>query len=836
MGLSSYFFPSSGSSSDLNLKRSTTIESSASSHGHGSSSTRSSTSTLPTSASFSNLLGFDAAKDFLWPEATVFYPPSAQAKTVKEAKEDAGWATDDSVRTRATTTAGLALTRTRSRASSTASSSSSVGGIMARAGFGSSVSLYSSCAEPDGETDTIRGRGRRKSISTPSVKGISFQETVRHHRRSRSATSSDKTTHRVPPASVSSTATGNGFKILSPLPELPNPSTRPTSSNSTHTVTTPTRASFGRSQTSPLERRPADTLVEDAETDEDAERGSSDIFLGSLKFTQGNRSEVSLASSSGSGYGARSASPTKRALQGRRSAAMRTYAGASDASASSTPVRYPSTPPVTVVELVVPAMSPVIPTIELPPLPRSTTTSSFRPKSRRTLSVPFAPHLERPSSTASSAGGTSGAGSSSSSIASASTSHRSPFFDPTSSLKADQPATTVSTIAQPAALSTFSSWSFPSESAAASAGEGPEHRDLVDRHPVLAPLRAYTISAPATAPPVLPSSSSSSQLSPAMPRTTKQSVPSLPSSSAVLGTSPSRRPVAVDRALSQPLLQSRSMAKSLSSSTSSSASASSSGSSAQMMGPPPVPTGVRRATTLSHPTRPTAHQHQSHHSQQHHRSGSRSTSPVVTSPPMGSGAFPASSTSSSYGGSSSSYSSRPSRPQPKLRLPQSYSLVGLKDAAQSADQGPLPYSRSSYAPSSPSGSSDGGGGGQSDASIPWMALNHRRGSQSSQSSLRTEIRQHDRDYEPQQHPSSASASSSTRKTAGEVGQGRPTMWRSASSAVSLTGLLNGLGRKSSLRESTTQKEDTGEDADQTLGQAQGEDSSDEEFVTFKKGL
>jgi hypothetical protein len=197
---------------------------------------------------------------------------------------------------------------------------------------------------------------------------------------------------------------------------------------------------------------------------------------------------------------------------------------------------------------------------------------------------------------------------------------------------------------------------------------------------------------------------------------------------------------------------------------------------------------------------------------------------------MGSGAFP----SSGYGSHSSSYSSRPTRPQPKLRLPQSYSLHGLKDTAQTADAGPVPYSRSSYAPSSPSGSSDGGG--QSDASIPWMALNHRRGSQSSQSSLRTEIRLDER-VEPQ-HPSSASvvSSSSSRKPAGDVGQGRPTLWRSSSSVLSLPGLLAGLGRKSSLRESTTRKEEEVEDPDETLGIAKGEESPDEDYVTFKRGL
>ena len=119
-----------------------------------------------------------------------------------------------------------------------------------------------------------------------------------------------------------------------------------------------------------------------------------------------------------------------------------------------------------------------------------------------------------------------------------------------------------------------------------------------------------------------------------------------------------------------------------------------------------------------------------------------------------------------------------------------------------------------------------------------MALNHRRGSQSSQSSLRTEIRLDER--AESHHPSSANAtacsSSSSRKAVAEVGQGRPTLWRSASSVVSLTGLLNGLGRKSSLRESTTRKEDEDTDADVTLGQAVADESSDEEFVTFKKGL
>ena len=75
------------------------------------------------------------------------------------------------------------------------------------------------------------------------------------------------------------------------------------------------------------------------------------------------------------------------------------------------------------------------------------------------------------------------------------------------------------------------------------------------------------------------------------------------------------------------------------------------------------------------------------------------------------------------------------------------------------------------------------------------------------------------------------------------GGGRPGLWRSASSAVSLTNLLSGgvgLGRKSSLRESTTERERKVEEERERVRKEreaeEEEEEEEEEYITFRKGL
>ncbi|KAL7410671.1 hypothetical protein BDY24DRAFT_417765 [Mrakia frigida] len=869
-GLSSYFFPTSSSTN--NLTRSTTItsetstRSSTSSH-HGTSSTRSSTSTLPSSSSFSNLI--DAAKDYVFGEPAVFYPPSNQAKSLREAKEDlgdleagVGWASDQGgggLLARRMSVGSRTTPSSRSRASSTASSTSSVAAIVSSSFSRAQAAGFSSSDSAEEETDTIRGRGRRKSISSNHPPRISFADTVRTHRRSRSATPSDR--GRLPPSASCPT----GFKLLSPLPELPRSSNRSVDSRASSTSPTSTIHSFGGEPSTPTRRRPTSpsvkssgTLTEGGETDEEEEQmGGRNTFegRGSLKFTFGggaNQSELSLASSSGSG-GGRPSSPTKRSLQGRRMVGTRSYTGtpptstmnasySTDVSRSSTPVR-PS-PPTMVIELVVPSTSPIPPKLELPPLPRSTTTSTFRPRSRRTYSLPFAPHLEPPSASSLSSSPSTGNSSSSSIASGSNSSSRSPFFDPTSSLKADQPATTLNTTAQPASLSTFSSWTFPEE--AKEDAQGGEEQPQT-KHRVLAPLRSYDLTSagiPASSStmslhpfPTIPLSSGSSSSASA-----SQHVRTPSSSPSLSFNSPGRRPVNVERALSQPLPHhsSRSLSKSLSSSTSSFTS-SSTGSSPPTMGPPPVPLkpggGLRRATTIS----------SAHPSSYHVRTNSRSTSPAMTSSPpmiMGGGGGGASGSTFAFPSSSSnnalSFNHNHPRPQPKLRLPQSYSFQSIKDSS-SSDYPPLPYSSRSYAPSSPSGSSDAGSAAGGGGDLPWIPpLAGRRGSHSSQSSLRMEVHPFE-DQHQYQRPT-ASSSSSNRARGGSVGtEARPGLWRSASSAVSLTNLLSGggLGRKSSLRESTTERERKAEEErvrERVRREEEEEEEEEEEYITFRKGL
>lgn len=388
----------------------------------------------------------------------------------------------------------------------------------------------------DGQTISGR-RSRRGSAEENEEPYVTF---VREHRRSRSATPTDR--NRRPPSPK--LASG---KILSPLPEL---------IGSGKSVMLADMESSRRSPTKMMRSPHLATvnLLEHA-VESDEEAFEAPLSRGDLLAALDAKNQSSLSlSSTGSGGGDK-AVVSVRSLQGRRSI-LRTHTDsviASPASARSSPhsastirLAFPSTSPATLSDE----------DRSLPPLPPKTT---FRPKSRRTLSLPFAPNLPatraegpmlpppRPPPR-----------------------QRSPFAVPASVLKAPSVSTSVSTSASMASLSTFSSWDFPTASNADS---------FVGRHRVLSHLDSYDLPQPRLA----------SLVSPGPSRTR---LTSSPSSLAHLSP-PSAARLRMERSQTQPLISSR-------------LGHAGAGSPSSPVGSQPTP--LKRASTIAH-HRPSAHQH-----------------------------------------------------------------------------------------------------------------------------------------------------------------------------------------------------------------------------------
>lgn len=301
---------------------------------------------------------------------------------------------------------------------------------------------------------TIDRRSRRGSAEESEGAFVAF---VREHRRSGSATPTDRS--RRPPSPK--LASG---KVLSPLPELTSGSGKSTMLAAMES----SRLSPTKMMRSP--RLATINLLEHAvESDEEAFETSSVVGGGSGDLRSAleshNQSSVSVSSA---GSGERTGPPV-RPLQGRRPI-LRKQTDISIISQPSTARESPQ--PATTVRVDFPSGSPEEDR-QLPSLPPTTT---FRPKSRRTLSLPFQPNLPAPKASGSML------------PPPRPLPHLpSPFAVPASALKAPKVLTSVSTSPSIGSLSTFSSWDLPVAANAES---------IVGRHRVLSHLESYNLPQP----------------------------------------------------------------------------------------------------------------------------------------------------------------------------------------------------------------------------------------------------------------------------------------------------------------------------------------------------
>lgn len=398
------------------------------------------------------------------------------------------------------------------------------------------LARHDSWLSDESRSRTVGQRNRRGSAEdVDSQVHVTF---VREHRRSRSSTPTDR--NRRPPSPK--LASG---KVLSPLPELIGTRKSAMVSALESSRRSPTKMSRSPDLTKD------DLLQEAVESDEDTQ--VPHLFPTTrMDFRHVDSENINSAPLSRT-RSADKIGPSGRSLQGRRSL-MRTHttsvhftrpSSIGDSSQASSTIR---------IDFPTESASSKETDVILPLLPPSTT---FRPKSRRTLSLPFAPHLlprtaingpmlppPAPSRKI-----------------------KSPFHAPASALKAPSVCTTLSTSSNvaTASLSTFSSWDFPVASNADT---------VVGRHRVLSHLSSYDLPNPGQAPP--------STLSPVRAHLT-----SSPSSFQQLSPTTTPR-VQMGRAHTQPLVSSRlgvgasSPAPSLSS----------------------QPTPLKRASTISHHHRP----------------------------------------------------------------------------------------------------------------------------------------------------------------------------------------------------------------------------------------
>lgn len=398
------------------------------------------------------------------------------------------------------------------------------------------LARHDSWLSDDTRTRTVAQRSRRGSAEDVDLQArVTF---VREHRRSRSSTPTDR--NRRPPSPK--LASG---KVLSPLPELIG----------TRKSTMVSALESSRRSPTKMSRSPnlikVDLLQEAVESDEEAQ--VSHLFSKSrmkLRPVDSENMESAPLSRTGS---AGKIGLSARSLQGRRSL-MRTHTTSAqstrpssigDSSQASSTIR---------IDFPTDSASSKETDVILPLLPPPTT---FRPKSRRTLSLPFAPHLlprtavngpmlppPAPSRKM-----------------------KSPFHAPASALKAPTVCTTLSTSSNvaTASLSTFSSWDFP---------VAPNADSVVGRHRVLSHLSSYDLPNPGQTPPPF--------LSPVGTRLT-----SSPSSFQQFSPTTNAR-LRMERAHTQPLVSSR-----LGVDASSPAS---------FVGSQPTP--IKRASTISHHHRP----------------------------------------------------------------------------------------------------------------------------------------------------------------------------------------------------------------------------------------
>jgi hypothetical protein len=480
----------SATSRPTSLSRSSTLSSDT----VGTSSS-SSLATIPSSSSSSSLRAFFAAPKEYWAPSVV-YPSSGRGKSVRDAKlAAAASAAPESGGGRESCEilrppAGFSM---RQRANSAAA-------LVPPLWVAPPLPLRS--RELLDDNLTIGRRSRRGSAEDSDAAYVGF---VREHRRSRSATPTDR--NRRPPSPK--LASG---KVLSPLPEL--------TGGSGKSAMLAAMESSRRSPTKMMRSPHLATvnLLEHAvESDEEAFETSSagGSTGGDLRFALGsdNQSSVSLSSADHERTG-----PPARSLQGRRPI-LRTH---TDTSVTMKPSPARGSPQsVETIRLDFPIAA-ADKDRQLPLLPPPTT---FRPRSRRTLSLPFAPNL--PASKA--AGPMLPPPRPSPRL-------RSPFAVPASVLKAPTVSTSVSTSPSMASLSTFSSWDLPVAADAAS---------VVGRHRVLSHLESYNLPQPSAG------SSARSLPTPIRPRLT-----SSPSSYSSLSP-PTAARLRMERSHTQPLVSSR---------------------------------------------------------------------------------------------------------------------------------------------------------------------------------------------------------------------------------------------------------------------------------------